>query len=69
MSGAEQFKPAVPERISKGWRGGRERSGARWGRAAWQVKCIEAYDIGLVASSHGRSPRQQIRKIQARLWC
>lgn len=36
MSDAEQFTAAVPERSDpKDWRGGLERSGARWGRVGW----------------------------------
>ena len=42
MSDAEQFTAAVPERSGPmDWRGGLERSGARWGRVGWQVAALK----------------------------
>jgi hypothetical protein len=39
MSGAERFTAAVPERsVPTDWRGGLERSGARWGRVGVLVE-------------------------------
>jgi hypothetical protein len=57
MSGAEQFKGAVPERsVPTGWRGGLERSGARWGRGGVLVE----------SGAHAAGQHYRARALRAR---
>ncbi len=71
MSGAEQFKAAVPERSGPtDWRGGLERSGARRGRAGRLRVSVTAHArrarekrlLEIISGDSMSTPRLRTRK-------